>query len=451
MTPEGGRPYNRRTMRPASPPLPEAHAPSRTRWAILGLLLCISIVTYVDRVNISVTARQMMPALGLTEFEMGEVFSAFVVGYALFQIPGGWLGDRLGPRRVLALALVWWSAFTALTAVAASLPQAAVLGTLGSLVVVRFLMGCGEAAALPNFNRTVANWLPPTERGFGMGLAIGGLGIGSALTPPVTAWIMVNFGWQTAFYAAGLLGLAIAAGWYAYATDRPEEHPHVNAAEAALIAGSAPPVERMDRTVPWPLFARTPTVWWLVLSYTCLGYVAYVYLSWFYLYLVNVRGFGVLRGAVFAAAPFLAISLLCPLGGWATDRLAVHLDVNRGRAWVGGSGMLLASLCILGGAFTPSAMSALLLLSLGAGWLYFSVGAYWASTVDLSKSHAGTLSGLMNTGANVGGALSPTLTPWLAEHFGWPAALGGAALMALAGCLFWLGIKPGDGLARRAS
>lgn len=441
-------------------------APSRIRWVILAMLLAISIVTYIDRVNISVTARQMMPALGLTDVQMGEVFSAFVLGYALCQIPGGWLGDRWGPRLVLTLAVVWWSLFTALTAVAASLPTAAVLGTLGSLALVRFLMGAGEAAALPNFNRTVANWLPSSERGLGIGLAIGGLGVGSALTPPVTAWMMVNFGWQVPFYAAGALGVVMAACWYAYATDRPADHPHVNEAEVALIAGldappapslspvtfesavphSEPSVTHSELLVPWRRIARTPTVWWLVLSYACLGYVAYVYLSWFYLYLVNVRGFGLLRGAFFASAPFVAITVFCPLGGWVTDRLAIRQGVNRGRRWVGSLGMVLAALFILGGAYTESPLLALLQLSLGAGWLYFSVGAYWASTVDLSKVHAGTLSGLMNTGANIGGSLSPVLTPWLAEQIGWPASLGAAALVALIGSVLWLGIKPGDGL-----
>jgi ACS family glucarate transporter-like MFS transporter len=424
-----------------------AAAPSRTRWAILALLFAISVITYVDRVNISVTARQMMPALGLTEVQMGEVFSAFVLGYALGQVPGGWLGDRWGPRLVLTVALVWWSAFTALTAVAATLPVATLLGVLGSLVLVRFLMGAGEAAALPNFNRTVASWLPPSERGLGMGIAIGGLGVGSALTPPLTAWIMVNFGWQTAFYIAGALGLLIAGCWYAYATDRPSDPPHVNQAEIDLIAGPGNAAPAMAVVpVPWRAFARTPTVWWLVLSYTCLGYVAYVYLSWFYIYLVNVRGFGLLRGAVYAAMPFLAIAVLCPLGGWVTDRLSIRLGVNRGRAWVGGLGMLLAAASIVLGAYTESPFVALGLLSLGAGWLYFSVGAYWASTVDLSKPHAGTLSGLMNTGANIGGALSTTLTPWLAEQVGWSAALGASAAVALLGCVLWLGVKPGDGL-----
>lgn len=430
------------TPTPTAPP-----PPSRIRWAILSLLLAISVVTYIDRVNISVTARQMMPALGLTDLQMGKVFSAFVVGYALCQIPGGWLGDRWGARLVLTVALLWWSCFTALTAVAPVLPIAGLVGILGSLILVRFLIGVGEAAALPNFNRAVANWLGPNERGLGIGIAIGGLGIGSAITPPLTAWIMVNFGWQVAFYASGLLGILIAGLWYSYATDRPREHPHVNAAELVLIEGSARPVPPVaSGSVPWRAIARTPTIWWLVLSYSCLGYVAYLYLSWFYLYVVNVRGFEVLRGAWLSSTPFLAIVFFCPVGGWVTDRLVGRFGANRGRAWVGMSGMLLAALSIGLGAWVDGAMTAIALLSLGAGWLYFTVGAYWSSTVDLSKSHAGTLSGLLNTGANVGGSLSPMLTPWLAERMGWAAALDVAAVVALVGALMWIRIKPGDGL-----
>ena len=423
-------------------------APTHVRWRIAALLFAISVVTYIDRVNISVTARQMMPALGLTDFQMGQVFSAFVFGYALFQIPGGWLGDRWGAKRVLTLAIIWWSIFTALTAVAAILPLAAAIGALGSLILVRFLVGIGEAAALPNFNRTVANWLAPHERGLGIGIAIGGIGVGSAMTPPITAWIMVNFGWQTAFYAAAILGVLVALAWFLYATDRPESHPHVNAAEIALIEERPAEGESDTGSTPtWNTIISMPTVWWLVLSYSCLGYVAYVYMSWFYLYLVNVRGFGVLRGALFASGPFVAMAVFCPLGGWVTDRLVIRWGINRGRAFVGGTGMILAAVSIVLGAFTESPYAAIALLSLGAGWLYFPVGAYWSSTVDISKRHAGTLSGLMNTGANLGGVLSPTFTPWLAEQAGWSVALGFAACVALAGGLMWSKIKPGKDVA----
>ena len=425
--------------------------PSHTRWTILSLLLLISIITYIDRVNISVTARQMIPALGLTNVQMGQIFSAFVLGYALFQIPGGWLGDRWGPRTVLTLAVVWWSLFTAMTALAPSSFLAGIMGIWGSLMIVRFLIGVGEAAALPNFNRVVANWCGPHERGLGIAITISGIGVGSALTPPITAWIMVNYGWQMAFYWAGGLGVLVAILWFRFATDRPDAHPRVNAAEAALIRGNAPlqNVPEDPTPVPWKAFAQTPSVWWLVLGYTCFGYVAYVYLSWFYLYLVEVRNFSVLRGALFAASPFIAMTIFCPIGGWITDRLSGRFGLNKGRPWVGAWGMALAALSIIGGAVIDEPFTALALLSLGAGWLYFTIGAFWSSTVDLSKAHAGILSGVMNTGANLGGTLSPTLTPWIADKFGWTIALGVAAVLACIGALCWLGIRPADGLRCR--
>jgi ACS family glucarate transporter-like MFS transporter len=429
-------------------PSPHSTQPSRIRWRILFLLLLISIITYIDRVNISVTARHMMPALGLSDLQMGWIFSAFVFGYALFQVPGGWMGDRWGPRRVLTFAVIWWSIFTALTALAPTLPLVNFVGIMGSLVVVRFLIGIGEAAALPNFNRSVANWHPPKERGLGIGITIGGIGVGSALTPPVTAWIMVNYGWQTAFYAAGLLGIVIALLWYWYATDFPSQHPHVNEAEAAIIEERDQGRNDIHKSehVPWKAILTTPTVWWLVISYTCLGYVAYIYMSWFYLYLVNVRGFAILQGAFFASAPFIAMTIFCPLGGWVTDRLAEKYSINWGRASVGGTGMILAALCIIIGANVEAPYVAIGFLSLGAGWLYFTVGPFWSSATDLSKPYAGTLSGLMNTGANLGGTLSPTLTPWIADSYGWPVALGLAAVIAFVGGVCWLFIRPGMGL-----
>lgn len=420
--------------------------PSRTRWVLLALLFTISVVTYIDRVNISVTARQMMPAFGLTDQQMGYIFSAFVLGYALCQIPGGWLGDRWGVRLVLTGAVLWWSGFTALTAIAATLPVVDVIGVLGSLVLVRLLLGVGEAVALPNFNRAVADWLPARERGLGIGIAIGGIGVGSALTPPLTAWIMVNWGWQTVFYISAALGIGIALIWWWYARDRPEKHSAVNQAELMLIRGATAPAAPGLTPVPWRTFARTSTVWWIVLSYGCLGYVAYVFMSWFYLYLVNVRGFDVLRGGLFASAPFLAMLVFCPFGGWVTDQLVARHGLTVGRARVGMAGMILAGLSIAVGGSVDSPVLAILCLSLGAGWLYFTVGAYWSSTTDLSKEHAGTLSGLMNTGANLGGSLSPTLTPWLADQWGWPVSLGAAAAIAVLGGVMWLFIRPGDGL-----
>lgn len=416
------------------------------RWLILALLFLTSVVTYIDRVNISVTARHMMPAFGLTNQQMGWVFSSFVIGYALFQIPGGWLADRWGPRIILTGALVWWSLCTAFTAFAATSSLADLFGILGALIAVRFALGVGEAVALPCFNRAIANWMPADARGIGIGVAIGGIGLGSAITPPISAWVMVNWGWQTVFYLSATIGSLMGFLWWTFSRDRPDQHPWATDAEQMLPdSGTIGP----GRAIPWGTVLRTSTVWWLVLSYSCLGYVAYLYLSWFYLYLVNVRGFDVLRGGLYAATPFLAMLVGCPLGGWVTDRLTTHYGVTLGRGIAGMSGMILAGCAIAIGGSVDSPPVAIVSLSLGAGLLYFTVGAYWASTTDLSKAYAGTLSGLMNTGANIGGAISPSLTPWIASHWGWPASLAFAGGIALIGAFLWLKIDPARSLEAR--
>jgi ACS family glucarate transporter-like MFS transporter len=421
-------------------------APTRIRWRIVTLLLAISVVTYIDRVNISVTARQMMPALGLTDVQMGQVFSAFFLGYALFQVPGGWFGDRFGPKRVLFVAILWWSLFTACTAISATLPLAGLFGIFGSLLAVRFLIGVGESMALPNFNRTVANWSAPSEHGLAISLAIGGIGIGSAVTPPITAWIMVNFGWQVAFYASAGLGLFVAGIWSLYAADQPDQHSGVNAVELAIIKGNRIPDGHTDHRQPdsvWALF-KYPTTSWLCLSYGCLGYGANIFMSWFYLYLVNIRGFTDVGGAWLASAPFLAMAVSCPLGGRLSDLLTVRHGSNWGRGVIGASGMALAACAMIIGAGSKSSLIAVLFLSISAGCLYFAIGAYWAATVDISKRHAGMLSGLMNTGANLGGVVAATMTPWIAVGLGWTSALGVAALVTLAGACMWINIRPGN-------
>jgi len=408
----------------------------------------ISVVTYVDRVNIAVAGKALMPALGLSAVEMGAVFSAFVLGYALFQIPGGWLGDRWGARLVLAGAVFWWSLFTVLTAVVAhpliGSGMGPLGGALGALLAVRFLIGVGEAAALPNFNRTVANWLAPSERGLGMGLSIGGIGVGSAITPPLVAWLMTRYGWPVAFYVTGAIGLVVAVAWYLAARDDPRDHPRVNAGELAHIRQSAQPspvaAETGSTAAPFAALLKRPSVWFLTLSYTMLGYIAYIYLSWFFLYLVNVRHFSVLQGSFWAACPFIAMAAGCPTGGWLSDRLTARHGRRIGRAGVGGTGLWLTAGFIYGGAMTGDPYQAILLLSLGAGILYATVGAYWASTIDLSHRHSGALSGLMNMGANLGGVVSPTLTPFIGEAWGWPAALTVAALVAVLGGLLWIGV-----------
>ncbi|MCS6329067.1 MAG: MFS transporter, partial [Nitrospira sp.] len=233
-------------------------------------------------------------------------------------------------------------------------------------------------------------------------------------------------------YLSALIGLVVAILWVFCSQDR--------------RSGRTTKAQTRSLPIPWRRILCSRSLWWLVASYACLGYVAYIYMSWFYLYLVNVRGIDLLRGGWLAAGPFLAILLFCPLGGWVTDKLVPTLGLRRARLSIGLLGMALAGGLIAVGAWVESQTMAIVCLSLGAGWLYFTVGAYWSVTTDLSKTHAGTLSGVMNTGANVGGVISPSLTPWLADHWGWTASLLVAAGIALCGGLMWTKVDPTEGL-----
>lgn len=416
--------------------------PTKIRWLILSLMLAISTVTFIDRVNVSIAGKYIMNEYNLDSITMGSIFSAFVLGYALFQVPGGWLGDKFGPRKLVTFAVIWWSVFTVLTAYAGDWFLVVPLGIVGSFMVVRFLIGAGEAVAYPNFNRAIANWMAPTERALGNGVTIAGVGLGAAITPPFVAWIMVTYGWRESFYVTGLIGIVVGFIWHWYAADRPEIHKSVNEAELAIIHADAATDRQAELSnISWKEILGSKNVWLIVFSYMLFGYIIYVYLSWFYLYLVNVKGFSVLTGAIYSTGPFIAIALLAPLGGWISDRMINRLGKRIARRSIAMSGLLLCTVFIFFGAQASNANVAIAMLSLGAGFLYFTVGVFWGSCTDIAEAQTGTVSGMMNTGANIGGTVSPILTPLIAKTFGWDAAIQVTALCALVAAVLWLFIN----------
>ena len=211
--------------------------------------------------------------------------------YCKFQ--EGTLGDRFGPRRVLAGAIFWWSAFTAVTAFAGDWLLTSLVGVIGSFLIVRALIGVGEAAGPPNYNRVVANWMAPGEHGLALGITTSGSALGAALTPPLIVWIMVTLGWRAAFYIAGAVGIAVALLCYWFIRDRPEEHSWVNEAELSYInqeLGPAAKQREAPARTPWRTLLKRADLWCLTASYATLGYIGYIYFSWFYLYLVNAAG-----------------------------------------------------------------------------------------------------------------------------------------------------------------
>ena len=409
---------------------------TQTRWTILWFLVLISVVRSMDAVNFSVAAKQIMPEYGFSNVQMGMLYTVFTAGYALFHIPGGWLADTVGPRRILTLAILWWSVFTAFTAVAGDWWLAGMWGPLVSFMVVRFCIGMGEGAAYPNSNRTVASWMAPNERAKAAGLVLAGVGVGYGLAPPVVSWIMLSYSWRVAFYVFGVVGVVLAVLWYRFATDRPEDHPRVSAAELAFIRSSG---ERVDRApTPWRAILTHPNVWLLMLANFGFGYGIYIFQSWFYLYLVNVRGFSIMQGGILTTGPFIAVSVLGPIGGVCSDTLVKRYGLTIGRRAVAIAGFLIAAICMYAGAQAENSYVAVVLLSLGDGFLYFGAAAIVGTNIDIAGPHSGTVYGLTATLLQIGGAIAPTLTPMIANRFGWEAALQFAALLAVFSAFLWL-------------
>jgi len=439
-------------MSPQSRPIPVTGSatgaglrPTRVRWHIIALLAVISALTYLDRLNLSVVAGCIQDEFAFGTETLGWILSAFVLGYALFQVPGGWVGDRYGPRGVLLLATLWWSFFTAATALAPRLPLASWFGLAWSFAIVRFLVGVGEAAAFPNSNKIVAYWMGPGQRGIGNALFLVGIGVGGALTPKFITALMERWGWRSSFYACAVLGIVVALVWRFYATSRPEEHPRVNAAELALIhageeteSSSLPGGSPPRQPTPWGRMLSRLSVWGLIVSYSCIAYPAYVFYTWFFVYLTRVRGLTLRQGSFWAATPFVAIALLAPLGGWISDRAVASFGKRRGRQSAVWLGVACSATLLWAGAHTVNNTVAILLLAGASGFNLFATATWWAACNDLTRRYSGSLSGLMNMFGNLGGWLAPIVTGYVATRFGWDRALGLAALVTLAAGVLWL-------------
>jgi ACS family glucarate transporter-like MFS transporter len=413
----------------------------RVRWILIGWMFAIGSIAYLDRVNISIAGRTIQQEFHLDDIQLGWVFSAFLVGYSVFQTPGGWLADRFGPRRIVALGTVWWGVFTALTA----LMPAGFSGALAILLAVRFALGIGEAMLYPASNQMVASWIPSQERGVANGVIFAGVGAGAGITPPLITFILLNYGWRWSFWICALIGLAAGAVWFFVARDRPEEHPWVHPEELAHIRAGLPPQPPSSGSrpvVPWGRIFSSKEVLALTLSYFCFGYVAYIFYTWFFIYLSTVRGLDLKSSSYYSMLPFIAMATCSPLGGWIGDRLTKRFGKRVGRCGLAGLGSGVAALFLALGTQAADARFATLVLAGGAGALFLSTSSFWSVTADVGGNYAGTVSGVMNTGCQIAGAVTASLTPVIANHFGWTASFLVAATLCALGALMWLFVDP---------
>ncbi|MDQ6665723.1 MAG: MFS transporter [Acidobacteriota bacterium] len=408
-------------------------SPTRVRHVVLALTVAAYMITYMDRVNISSAAPLIRHDLGLSMLTMGWILSAFRWGYALFQIPSGWLGDRIGPRRALTLIVTWWSIFTSATALAWG---------AGSLIAIRFLFGVGESGAFPIATRSLSRWMLPSERGFAQGITHAGSRLGAAATPVLVVALMTAFGWRSSFVVFGFFGLIWAAVWFWYYRDTPGEHRQVNDAEKQLIYGSLGLARAgTTRSVPWRRILASPTLWTLSLMYFCYSYCLSVYLDWFPTYLHDHRGFDFKQMGFYASMPLLAGTLGDLMGGWTSDLWVKRTrNLKLARRAVGVFGFLLAALAILPATFTTSPTRSVWYTCVAVFGLELTVGVSWAIPLDIGADYAGSVSAVMNSCGNIGGAISPALLAFLVRGYGWNVPFAAASAMCVVAAALFMRI-----------
>ena len=403
--------------------------PSKTRHVVLFLLCLLYLISYLDRTTISVAAPQIIKEFHFSKSQMGLIFSAFATTYALLQIVGGTLGDRFGPRKVLALLMTWWSAFTMGTALATSFV---------SLFVVRMLFGLGEAGGFPVATRALSTWYPPTSRGWLQGVTHAAARLGAAMAPPVIVWLSLTLGgWRPSFLILGGLGFVWSLIFFLFYRDSPKEKKSVNALELQEIYGAAgPPAAIVKKhAVPWSRILSSRDVWGLVFADFCYGFNLWIYLTWLPTYLTQARHFTFAQLGFFGALPLLGGVAGDLVGGKVTDEIWKRTgNINLSRRTTIATAFIGSLLFTVPSIFAADRIVAIVLQTGAFFFLEVAVSGLWAVSMDLGgRRYSGTVSGLMNTGFGIAGVVSPIVFGVLVDRTGsWiPAFLVGVALLAL--------------------
>jgi MFS transporter, ACS family, glucarate transporter len=409
--------------------------PSRARFTLLRFAFGLSVITFLDRVCIAAAASSIREDLHLTPIQLGWVFSAFTFAYAVFEIPSGWLGDTIGPRKVLTRIVLWWSAFTMATGMAWS---------FASLLTFRFLFGAGEAGAFPNTSRSFSQWFPVRERGRAHGIIFMGTRLGGALAPPLAVALIASLGWRASFWVFGVLGIFWAYAWWKWFRDDPSQHPAVNPLELEIIrddrnAGAA---HKHAPQLEWRLLLNK-NLFFICAMYFAVGYGLYFYLTWLPTYLREARGFSASSAGLLAGLVLFMGAITSLLGGFWTDRWVKKHGLKIGRCAVGAIALPLSGLILAGAAVIDNPLGAALLIALAAGTADLCMSAAWAMCLDIGRDAAGTVTGCMNTFANLAGAIGPLVMGYSVQWFGsWSIPLLITSVVYVSGGVFALLVNP---------
>jgi MFS transporter, ACS family, glucarate transporter len=409
--------------------------PTRVRHMVIVFAVTLGVITYIDRVCISQAAPFMTEDLGLTKAQMGWVFAAFAWSYALFEIPGGYLGDWIGPRKVLMRIVIWWSFFTAATGW---------VWNYISLLVTRFMFGAGEAGCFPNLTKAFTTWLPPSERVRAQGIMWMSARWGGAFTPVLVFWVLQFVSWRRAFEIFGALGILWAIWFYWWYRDNPRDNRKINEAELALLEGSEQ-LASGHGDVPWGKLIRSKQAWLLCLQYFCLAYGWYFYITWLPTYLKEGRGQNLAQGAVLSILPlflggigsFFCGLISTPIARW-TGSVAFTRRLMAIIGFSGATGLLILS------TFVKDPVWAMIAMGMASFSNDLVMPGSWAACMDVGGKYAGTLSGAMNMMGNFAGGMSPVVIGYVLQQTdnNWDITFYVSAALYFAGSFFWLILDP---------
>jgi MFS transporter, ACS family, glucarate transporter len=407
--------------------------PTRARYWVIVFAVSLACIQYLDRVSISSAAA--VPAirrdLGLSEVQMGWVFGIFGIAYVLFDIPGGYLGDRIGARKVLMRVVVWWSFFTALTGAAWSLV---------SMLVTRFLFGAGEAGCFPNLTKVFTTWLPPGERVRAQGILWMSARWGGAFTPLVVTPILLWVGWREAFVIFGSIGLIWAVLFYRWFRDSPMEHPSLNEAERDLLRSSAKNASK-HVDVPWLTILRSGRVWMLCWQYFALSYGWYFYITWLPTYLREGRHLTITSTTLLSILPLFVGGIANPVGVFLAERVVSRTGgVSKRRRIVASSGFAGACVCLLLSTIVSDPLLAMLTIAAASFCNDLVMPCAWGAAMDLGGQYAGTVSGTMNSIGNLAGVALPVAIPYILKwaNHNWNVTFYVSAAVYATGILSWM-------------
>ncbi|MGH9511633.1 MAG: MFS transporter [Terriglobales bacterium] len=403
---------------------------TKYRNRVLGLLSLLLVITYLDRVCISVAGPRMQEALHISPVAWGWVTGIFTVSYAVFEIPSGALGDRIGPRKVLTRIVLWWSAFTSLTGLVTGYYP---------LLLTRFLFGAGEAGAFPNASVAVARWFPVRERGRAFGISLMAAQLGGAISPLLVVPIQIHYGWRASFYAFGILGVGWSAVWYWWFRDSPAEKAGISPAE---LEETRDLIAKAHHGLPWKIALRSGNFWSAMGIAFCYVYTYYFFQSWFHTYLVKGRGYSE-KNLLLSSLPYLVAAAANCGGGLASNALVKKLGLRWGRRSIGVAGLGMAAPCAIAVMFTHQWLWVLVLLSLIYGGITLQQPIILAVCLDIGGEFAGAVVGAVNTAATTGSFLSSVAFGYLVSRYGsYNLPFIPMAALLWIGALLWLAIDP---------